>query len=73
MQSMSWAPTLTRDADIAAASVPVLPKAQVLLDLWDYARNSAVRVAVVLGTTTAVMIPIRPTCAGHQIALVQAQ
>ena len=49
---------LTRDKDISAASVPVMPKARVLLDLRDYARNRAVRVAVVIGTSTAVIVPL---------------
>lgn len=49
---------ITEDKDIGAASIPVIPKARVLLDLRDYSRHRAVRVAVVIGTGTAVIVPV---------------
>lgn len=49
---------LTQDKDIGAAGVPIMPKGRVLLDLRDYARNRAVRVAVVVGTGTAIIVPL---------------
>lgn len=48
---------LTNDADLGACGVPVMPWSQVLLDLRHYARDEGLRVALFLGSGTAVVVP----------------
>ena len=49
---------LSNDPDLHASGAPVMPWSRVLVDLRHYSRKHGLQVAIILGTSTAVLVPM---------------